>query len=70
MPEAYALSEKISASWVAFARTGNPNTPQLPNWPAYSVARRDTMLLNNESKVEQDPAKPARLAMEKVLKLS
>jgi len=70
MPEAYALSEKVSASWVAFARTGNPNTPKLPNWPAYSVERRETMLFNNECKVEQDPAKPARLAMEKVLKLS
>ena len=24
MPEAYALAEKVSASWAAFARTGNP----------------------------------------------
>jgi para-nitrobenzyl esterase len=70
MPEAYTLAEKVSASWAAFARTGNPNTPKLPNWPAYSVARRDTMLLNNECKVEQDPAQSARLAMERVLKLS
>ena len=48
MPEAYALAEKVSAAWVAFARTGNPNTPQLPKWPAYSAASRDTMLFNNE----------------------
>ena len=26
MPEAYALAERVSASWVAFARTANPNT--------------------------------------------
>ena len=70
MPEAYMLAEKISASWAAFARTGNPNTPKLPSWPSYSVARRDTMLFNNECKVEQDPAEAARLAMERVLKLS
>jgi para-nitrobenzyl esterase len=70
MDEAYTLADKVSASWAAFARTGNPNTPKLPNWPAYSIARRDTMLFKNECKVEQDPAQPARLAMERVLKLS
>jgi carboxylesterase type B len=31
---------------------------------------RDTMIFNNESRVEQDPAHDARLAMERVLKLS
>jgi para-nitrobenzyl esterase len=70
MAEAHTLAERVSSSWAAFARTGNPHTPKLPNWPAYSVARRDTMLFNNECKVEQDPAQSARLAMERVLKLS
>ena len=70
MPEAYALAEKVSASWVAFARTGNPNTPSLPKWPVYSATARDTMLFNNESRVEQDPDREPRLVMEHVLKLS
>jgi para-nitrobenzyl esterase len=70
MAEAYTLAERVSSSWAAFARTGNPNTPKLPSWPAYSVAHRDTMLFNDECKVEQDPAQSARLAMERVLKLS
>ena len=70
MPEAFALSQKIAAAWVAFAYTGNPNVRVLPSWPAYSTGTRDTMLFNNESRVEQDPDRAARLAMEKVLKLS
>jgi len=70
MPEAFALSEKIAAAWVSFARTGNPNVPALPHWPAYSVETRDTMLFNNESHVVPDPYRAARLAMERVLKLS
>jgi len=70
MPEAYALAEKVSAAWVAFARTGDPNTPKLPKWPAYSAKARDTMLFNNQSRVVPDPDHSARLAMEHVLKLS
>ncbi|HUK35758.1 MAG TPA: carboxylesterase/lipase family protein [Vicinamibacterales bacterium] len=70
MPEAYALSEKVSASWVAFARTGDPNVAGLPMWPAYGAASRDTMLFNNASRVERDPDRGPRLAMERELKLA
>jgi para-nitrobenzyl esterase len=70
MPEAYTLADKTSSAWVAFARTGNPNTPKLPKWPAYSAAERQTMLFNNECRVESDPDHGPRLAMERVLKLS
>jgi para-nitrobenzyl esterase len=71
MPEAYALAGKVSAAWVSFARTGNPNTSAstLPKWPAYSAAWRDTLLFNNESRVEKDPDREPRLVMEQVLKL-
>jgi para-nitrobenzyl esterase len=70
MPEAQALATRVSAAWVAFARTGNPNTPALPKWPVYSAASRDTMLFNDTSRVEQDPDRVCRLAMEHVLKLA
>jgi para-nitrobenzyl esterase len=70
MPEAYALAGKVSAAWVAFARTGSPGISSLPKWPAYSAGARDTMLFNNTSRVEQDPGRVARLAMERVLKLA
>jgi para-nitrobenzyl esterase len=70
MPEAYALAEKVSDSWVTFARTGNPNTSKLPTWPAYSGKSRDTMLFNNESRVAHDPDRETRLIMEQVLKLA
>jgi para-nitrobenzyl esterase len=70
MPEAYALADKTSSAWVAFARTGDPNTPKLPKWPVYSAASRDMMLFNNECRVESDPDRGPRLTMERVLKLS
>jgi len=70
MPEAYALAERTSAAWAAFARTGDPNTSKLPKWPAYSASARDTMLFNNECRVESDPDRGPRLVMEQILKLS
>ena len=30
-----ALSEQMSAYWTNFAKTGNPNSAELPRWPAY-----------------------------------
>jgi para-nitrobenzyl esterase len=70
MPEAHALADKTSSAWVAFARTGDPNTPKLPRWPHYSAMSRDTMLFNNECRAEQDPDRGPRLVMEQVLKLT
>jgi para-nitrobenzyl esterase len=70
MPEAHALAGKVSASWAAFARTGNPNTAKLPTWPAYTANSRETMLFHNDSRVASDPDRVARLAMERALKLA
>jgi para-nitrobenzyl esterase len=61
--ERYALAHKMSAAWAAFARTGNPNHPDLPNWPAFSLKDRATMIFNNECKVVNDPNREERLAL-------
>ena len=49
------LSDKMSAAYVAFARTGNPNHKGIPNWPAYTPSQRATMVWNVECKVVNDP---------------
>jgi para-nitrobenzyl esterase len=61
--ERYALAHKMSAAWAAFARTGSPNHPDLPNWPAFSLKDRATMIFNNECKVVNDPNREERLAL-------
>jgi len=68
--EATALADKVSDAWIAFARTGNPNTPKLPHWPAYDDVDRATMVINNESKVISDPLREQRLAMFQALNWS
>jgi para-nitrobenzyl esterase len=51
----YALASKVSGAWVAFARTGNPNHPDIPNWPAFDNTHRATMILDNECRAVNDP---------------
>ena len=44
---AHALAEKVSNSWINFARTGNPNHEGIPEWPAYTPTNTATMHLDN-----------------------
>lgn len=61
-PARFALAERMSRAWIAFARTGNPNCGELPNWPAYSVERRPTMIFGDRCRVDNDPYPEERLA--------
>lgn len=49
--EADRLADRMSDAWLAFARTGNPNTPSLPEWPVYTADGRATMFFDNECSV-------------------
>jgi para-nitrobenzyl esterase len=50
-PEPQKVADQMSAAWLAFARTGNPNTDAIPNWPPYKSPQRATMVFNIQSKV-------------------
>ena len=69
-PDAMALADKISDAWIAFARTGNPNNPKLPHWPAFNTKDRATMVFNNDSKVINDPLREKRIALLRALNLT
>lgn len=50
--EAIKLAEIMSGAWISFARTGNPNTDRLPEWPVYSDENGATMIFNNTCEVK------------------
>ena len=69
-PGAQALADKVSDAWLAFARSGDPNTQSLPRWPAFDAAQRATMMFDNASVVQNDPLREQRLAMFAALDLA
>ncbi|MBU0557150.1 MAG: carboxylesterase/lipase family protein [Alphaproteobacteria bacterium] len=63
--DAFDLSERISAAWVAFARNGSPSTPAL-DWPAYEPEQRATMLFDRECRVASDPDGDVRRLLDRL----
>ncbi len=60
------LAAIVSAAWATFARTGNPENPALPRWPAYTTQERATMVFDRECCVVADPDRAARLLWEPI----
>ena len=58
-PEAQSLADRMSEAWIAFARTGDPSTPEL-RWPPYNLESRATMIFSRNSGVVNDPRRAER----------
>jgi para-nitrobenzyl esterase len=54
-PDVVSLADKMSTTMVAFAKTGNPDNPMIPHWPAYNAAQKSTLVWNNDVKVVNNP---------------
>ncbi len=62
-PEPQKVADQMSSAWIAFARTGDPNTSRTPHWPRYDATRRATMVFNVASTVVDDPYADVRKAL-------
>ncbi|WP_046173642.1 carboxylesterase/lipase family protein [Domibacillus indicus] len=55
------LARQMQEAWIAFAQTGNPNSPALPDhWPAYDPADRSTFIFSRNSHVLKNPYEEKR----------
>ena len=70
-PDAQALADRVSEMFIAFVRTGDPNTPKskLPAWPQFEPTTRPTMVFDRAPALRNDPMREQRLAMWDALRL-
>jgi para-nitrobenzyl esterase len=64
-PVPRGLTEQLMDAWLAFAKTGNPNHRNMPDWPAYETDDRLTMIFDATdasvtTEVASDPAADER----------
>ncbi|MFW9822465.1 MAG: carboxylesterase/lipase family protein [Candidatus Thorarchaeota archaeon] len=58
--ETELLSGKIMDAWASFAKSGNPNHRNIPNWPQYNIPKRSTLVFDNQVEIWEDPMKNER----------
>jgi para-nitrobenzyl esterase len=61
--ETAVLAEAMAESWIAFARTGDPNNAAVPTWAPYDLERRTVMHFDVPPVAVDDPHREERLAM-------
>jgi para-nitrobenzyl esterase len=49
------LADRLALAWIAFAKTGCPNGSQIPEWPAFELRDRTTMVFGNTVSAVRDP---------------
>ena len=49
--DALELADRMSQAWINFARTGDPNTEDLPQWPVYNCSEGAAMIFNDDCEV-------------------
>jgi len=54
-PQAQPMADRVSKAFVALARDGDPNHSSLPTWTRYDLTRRQTMIMDEPARMEDDP---------------
>ncbi len=58
--ETRAMTNCMANSWIAFARTGDPNNADIPSWAPYDLEHRNTLLFDVPPVAVDDPYKAER----------
>jgi para-nitrobenzyl esterase len=58
--DAARVADQLSSSWVAFAKTGDPNNARIPPWSTFDAKTRATMIFGTPTQLENDPRSEIR----------
>ena len=53
-PENQILADKVMKYWIQFAKTGNPNSSELPRWPEYTSKKKEYLILDDQISLGSD----------------
>jgi len=53
--ETEVLSDRMMDAWISFAKTGNPNHANIPNWATYDPEKRSTMIFDSKIEIWNNP---------------
>jgi para-nitrobenzyl esterase len=65
-PTAQPMADRMSEAFIAFARTGDPSCKAIPRWEPYRLPRRQTLVFDNQTRMEDDPRGAERRLFAKV----
>jgi para-nitrobenzyl esterase len=65
-PQAQQMADIMSETFIAFARTGNPNNKLIPEWKEYTIMNRETMVFDIPPQLQNDPRGAERKIFEAV----
>lgn len=65
-PEAQTMANIMSETFIAFAKSGNPNNKFIPKWEPYNMKHRQTMIFDVPPHMEDDPRGAERQLFAKV----
>jgi len=52
--EQQKIADMMADTWIAFARSGNPNNGAIPEWPPYNLEKRPVMVFDVEPETVND----------------
>ena len=64
--DAQKVADQMSEAFIAFAKTGDPNTRAIPKWEPYQLPRRQTLVFDTQSRLADDPRGKERELFAKV----
>ncbi len=53
--DARRMCEDLASAFLAFAKTGDPNNSQIPQWPRFEASQRSTLVFDRNTRAERDP---------------
>jgi para-nitrobenzyl esterase len=53
--DARRMCDALAYSFLAFAKTGDPNNSHIPQWPRFDASQRVTLVFDRDTRIERDP---------------